>query len=920
MGVAAFDAEAAAADNQDHAAALLDLVKAFEMVPHRLLVQAARDSGFILKVLRMSLAAYRIARVVGIDGAFSREITATRGITAGSGMATSELRLLLADTVYALKKMWPVALKLYVDDLTITASGDGLQAAVAVAEATDHAVTAFRKLGLDVSVKKSVAVANRPRVLSTMIAYCRTGALTASKTAKLLGTSFAAGSQRTVQALSDRIAKVKRVAHRAQQLSRLGLSAVDYVRSAAIPAMLYGCDTSGVSDSMLDDACRVASTALAPPTAGKNPTMVLQAAAVHSDSVNPSMTANIEPIKAWSTAWWEGWATPARLTKVYTAGNARVLAARPNHWNVVRGPAAAVAATCHRLQWKCTDGRLFRDDVGNVLDATLDPPQAFVAAARRSVIRLHLDAVVEHLPGAAPTGSDTNHHSTFAAKNGRDGGRRLVNVNLTPLLRPLYKGSQAVKRTLPQWTAKCRSYLTSALSGGQWPQARKAKLPQFVGNDLCQLCLSCRGTLTHRHACPATLPELGWTKFDDDAQAFVNGLPEARASTLQDRAFLTVALPIAEPQVESRGWVWLSEQPDPEATDLRWVIDGSRRFASDYTLSTTGCGVAVLDGQQRLVAYAYATPPPWVKTANSAEAWALLLTLKANPYPPAILTDCMGLVNAARAGPFAATRAKQADARIWKLICEASGGSFDALSAALVWMPAHTSASQACTRAKSNGRQLTTSEWRANSLADLLAKRGAVNPPARIEADKLIKLAGRALVQSAARLGVVTLAANNQRTEAVRANGEKYFITKRDSSAMPPALLKARALKAESKEAAPAPKAAQAPAPLKLPAPLQPQTALQVRSCKRRAQAVLRDSARADHVTELAAAAAASSCPQALSAAERMAALRRRCGLDSSSSPLAPPVPPPPAPLATSSAQAEDWSFLGPPYSSEHPR
>ena len=69
--LAAFSAEAAAASGADHAAALLDLVKAFEMIPHCLLVRAARKHGFSLKVLRLSLAAYRIARTIGVDGVFS---------------------------------------------------------------------------------------------------------------------------------------------------------------------------------------------------------------------------------------------------------------------------------------------------------------------------------------------------------------------------------------------------------------------------------------------------------------------------------------------------------------------------------------------------------------------------------------------------------------------------------------------------------------------------------------------------------------------------------------------------------------------------------------------------------------------------------------------------------------------------------
>ena len=261
---AAFEAEAATLVGQDPAAAMLDLVKAFEMISHQDLVRAAKEVGFSLRVLRMSLAAYRIARTVGVDLVYSRQVTATKGITAGSGMATSELRMLLTETIFAVRKAWPVKLKLYVDDLTIAASGDGYQIACNVSAATDMAVAAFRKLGFDVNVKKSVAVANRPRVLATMLQHCRSGVLTATRATKLLGTSFAAGAGRAVAVLRDRIAKVKKVAHRAQELSRLGLSAVEYVRGAAIPAMLYGCEVTGVSDSMTHDACIVAAAALTP--------------------------------------------------------------------------------------------------------------------------------------------------------------------------------------------------------------------------------------------------------------------------------------------------------------------------------------------------------------------------------------------------------------------------------------------------------------------------------------------------------------------------------------------------------------------------------------------------------------------------------------------------------------------------------
>ena len=65
-----------------------------------------------------------------------------------------------------MKHTWPVALKLYVDDLTITATAPGTEAAATVAEATDYAVHTFQeRMGLKVSPTKSLAVASNIRTL-----------------------------------------------------------------------------------------------------------------------------------------------------------------------------------------------------------------------------------------------------------------------------------------------------------------------------------------------------------------------------------------------------------------------------------------------------------------------------------------------------------------------------------------------------------------------------------------------------------------------------------------------------------------------------------------------------------------------------------------------------------------------------------
>ena len=501
-------------------------------------------------------------------------------------------------------------------------------------------------------------------------------------------------------------------------------------------------------------------------------------------------------------------------------------------------------------------------------------------------------------------------------------------VCLTSFLRPLYRGSARLQKQLPQWTPKCRGYLTSAISGGQWTQGMKAKLPSFNGTSKCQLCHAAEGTLEHRHCCPVTTPASGWTSLGETANSFISTLSEPRARSLRTRGILTVEIPIAAPQIPTRGWRWLTTPPDSSRQDLTWVIDGSRKYASHWTLSTTGCGVAVLDAEGALIAFATATPPPGVRTAGAAEAWALLLTLRYCVGVPHILTDCMALLHAARAGPIRAGATRNTDARIWKQVVDVTGGDLKSLSGKLTWMPSHTSATGTATRVKSNGACLTTSEWRANQLADALAKRGAGTSSLRKAASDLIKNAGSTLVRSAARRGAVTVAANSHTLEVVREDGKTVRVVKRDSTSLTATQSHARTLEAERKSMRSESKQdAAAPTPV-LASPITPPTLLQARDKKRKAAAT--DYRKAEDERNLAAlnaavaGAAASSRPQATSATERLAALRRRRGLVPTEAAANCPQPLPPLPPATAPAsdlpsaaptsepaEGTTWTFFG---------
>ena len=130
-----------------------------------------------------------------------------------------------------------------------------------------------------------------------------------------------------------------------------------------------------------------------------------------------------------------------------------------------------------------------------------------------------------------------------------------------PYMRKLTRNGTRIAKNLQQWSSKCRPYLVSAVSGGQWPQARKAKIHACIRINTCQLCHEAVGTAEHGHACKITTPTDGWTKPPRNAKQFLDNLSPDRYSTLRDRAILTVEVPIPAPQIETGGWKWITHPP-----------------------------------------------------------------------------------------------------------------------------------------------------------------------------------------------------------------------------------------------------------------------------------------------------------------------------------------------------------------------
>lgn len=317
-------------------------------MPHDILLREARRLGHPLWLLRLSLATYKLARVLRVGAVVSRLMWAIRGITAGSGLATTELRVLMIHVVDVAYAAHPtVTPSLYVDDLSAEATGPATHVTKTLAEFTLKVCDALTKNRLQLSDKKSICTASSDSIGLNLEKRLGKYGITYHRGVKSLGAGLGAGCRRNTQVSKKRLKDFSKRLHRFARLDRAGFNTSRILRTGGTAGMVYGGGPQGVSCTTLRGQRRAAAAASA--HGGNRCGQQLDAALLMGDGsengrADPAFEAHEQPLKQWAQAVWEEWLPHTALNRM-AAQARRKLASAKRIWAACAGPGTGLVAT-----------------------------------------------------------------------------------------------------------------------------------------------------------------------------------------------------------------------------------------------------------------------------------------------------------------------------------------------------------------------------------------------------------------------------------------------------------------------------------------------------------------------------------------------------------------------------------------------
>ena len=748
-------AEFAAQSQQlEYAVVLLDLVKAFERIQYWYLVQQALKYGYSITLLRLSIASYQLARVVGIGAVLARPLLAGRGITAGSVFATIEMRIVMIEALdVAVENYVRIMLTCYVDDVAFEMAS---RSALVQAELTG-AVKVFagimRGAGMEFSPTKNVVAASTSDLRQTIAASLVGLRVKAALRVVSLGTALGAGRRRTVTA-TKRVQDFRKRIGCFRVLKKAKVSVARILKTGGVQALTFGQCAMGVSDTTLQAQRR--STAASLVATGQRGSLDLTLALAEGRSnakLDPAFPAHLQPLCTWAEAVWCGWLPRSALMSLMR--QAKVQGAYCRAWSRICGPASAVLRTAARLKWVVHDAVSFTTDEGFFVHLERDSPAYIQQLVTEAVIRWRNARIVEQFPSM-------------------ECARKEFGPHLGPIL------SLLEPRALGNgWSTKLQGALRSAVTGRQWTQQRLFSAG-LADTGACMRCVRAgrcqlesldpawRGTLVHRYCdCPHLEP-LRASKMPRDMRAEVararrdDGTFDPSIVLFHTRCLINSPLHLVPKRPLEETFRWLVAPDDGYIVGVVYtdgsLIDGDVDF--EGTCARLGWSFLAIDDEGRIVAAACGCPPAWVTTIYGAELWAIIMAARC-AFPGGVselISDCESVVKDIQKGSKWAVAHNRVLARAWAAFWATTDD--DQPPFEVVWMPAHTPEHAVGAARLSNGRLLTHCDRDMNAKVDEWAKEVAKSERAPLRVRDLLLNRAATVRAAAVWVAIATEAAN----------------------------------------------------------------------------------------------------------------------------------------------------------------
>ncbi len=635
------------------AAVLLDLEKFFEYIDHDALFDRAVRLGLPEPLVRLALASYAGPRRIRLRDFIAQEVYADRGVVAGCSLASTLIKAYVIEAYDEFVEQAPgIRFDSHVDDNVLSCEGGEIhvQSTVTRAAAIMSGIVRDRLL-CKVARRKTHVVTTKEALGARILSEVRAsiGGEQAA-TAPSLGIDYAAGRIRARwRRRSTASTRIKRGLRRRARLSRLrdlmGSRAVSIFATGVLPAMVYGAEVGGVSDTELALVRKVAAAALRPRARGRSLNMTLL---IHGD---PAWRAATAPVCQYVRMVWRAAAgsravaSDARVTlpgirryweavdfeQLMTTKMKEGVQIRKRRWDRVRGPIGAAHLSLERLGWSFDGPFRLTDDLGvtrNIMDHS---PRMWNDLLREAVQRSHERGIA----------------AKWARRCPRFGGRRICIDHIRP-----YLGSARCRARRSKLDPLGAGTAASVVAGAVWPNARAHRADNRV-DAKCQLCGAAQDTIFHR---------LWWcSATEQERKAIVGGalIREARSADPHDPFYTTGVM--AHPAD------WWPRPPDlPQVVVERFdggPLDGVIDLEGDMYIDGSCSRHAIPELQRASWAFvvraedggdcAIVSSPLWrglPQTPQAAEFAAYASAVQFIGGPTRIYGDCSNVLNQANGG------------------------------------------------------------------------------------------------------------------------------------------------------------------------------------------------------------------------------------------------------------------------------